>query len=107
MTMAVAAASRRDRNMRDKRDRIFRAAAELFAERGFAAVTTQEAANAACLSEVSIAVMSMTLGPALDCTSEWRPRFRPKTAKRKGFLTTSAPPQRRSLRMRPSWQPSR
>ena len=47
MTMAVAAASRRDRNMRDKRDRIFRAAAELFAERGFAAVTTQEVSDRA------------------------------------------------------------
>ncbi|HCJ47721.1 MAG TPA: TetR/AcrR family transcriptional regulator [Microbacterium sp.] len=45
--MAVAAASRRDRNMRDKRDRIFRAAAELFAERGFAAVTTQEVSDRA------------------------------------------------------------
>lgn len=47
MTMAVAAASRRDRNMRDKRDRIFRAAAELLAERGFAAVTTQEVSDRA------------------------------------------------------------
>ena len=47
MTTAVAAASRRDRNMRDKRDRIFRAAAELFAERGFAAVTTQEVSDRA------------------------------------------------------------
>ncbi|MFG3399489.1 MULTISPECIES: TetR/AcrR family transcriptional regulator [Actinomycetes] len=47
MTMAVAAASRRDRNMRDTRDRIFRAAAELFAERGFAAVTTQEVSDRA------------------------------------------------------------
>ncbi len=33
---------RRDRNMRQKRERIFRAAAELIAERGFEAVTTQE-----------------------------------------------------------------
>lgn len=33
---------RRDRNMQEKRARIFAAASELFAERGFAAVTTQE-----------------------------------------------------------------
>lgn len=51
MTMAVAAASRRDRNMRDKRDRIFRAAAELFAERGFAAVTTQEVSDRADVAD--------------------------------------------------------
>ena len=33
--------------MRDKRDRIFRAASELFAERGFAAVATQEISDRA------------------------------------------------------------
>lgn len=35
-----APVGRRDRNMRDKRDRIFQAAEELFEERGFEAVTT-------------------------------------------------------------------
>lgn len=54
MTMAVAAASRRDRNMRDKRDRIFRAAAELFAERGFAAVTTQEVSDRADVAAATL-----------------------------------------------------
>ncbi|MGG7462893.1 TetR/AcrR family transcriptional regulator [Plantibacter sp. YIM 135347] len=38
---------RRDRNMRDKRERIFNAAAELFAERGFAAVSTQQVSERA------------------------------------------------------------
>lgn len=47
VTTAATAASRRDRNMRDKRDRIFRAASELFAERGFAAVATQEISDRA------------------------------------------------------------
>ena len=37
----AAQLGRRDRNMREKRERITRAAAELFAELGFAAVTTQ------------------------------------------------------------------
>jgi AcrR family transcriptional regulator len=36
------AAGRRARNMREKHERILRAAAELFAERGFEGVTTQE-----------------------------------------------------------------
>lgn len=34
--------SRRERNTREKQERIFRAATELFAERGYGAVTTQE-----------------------------------------------------------------
>lgn len=38
---------RRDRNMKDKRDRIFRAAAALFAERGYGAVSTQEVSDRA------------------------------------------------------------
>jgi AcrR family transcriptional regulator len=38
---------RRARNMRDKHDRIFRAAAELFAERGFGQVSTQEISDRA------------------------------------------------------------
>ncbi|WP_260868606.1 TetR/AcrR family transcriptional regulator [Gordonia sihwensis] len=38
----TAAGGRRDRNMRQKRDRIFRAATELFAEKGYDAVTTRE-----------------------------------------------------------------
>lgn len=45
--MTAAELSRRDRNMRDKRDRIFRAASELFAGRGFTAVTTQEISDRA------------------------------------------------------------
>jgi AcrR family transcriptional regulator len=38
---------RRDRNMQEKRDRIFEAASALFAERGFQAVTTSEVAERA------------------------------------------------------------
>lgn len=45
--MTAPELSRRDRNMRDKRDRIFRAASELFASRGFEAVTTQEVSDRA------------------------------------------------------------
>ena len=37
---AATADGRRARNMRDKQDRIFRAAADLFAERGFESVST-------------------------------------------------------------------
>lgn len=39
--------SRRERNAQDKRARIFRAASELFAERGYGAVTTQEISDRA------------------------------------------------------------
>ncbi|EGD56409.1 TetR/AcrR family transcriptional regulator [Gordonia neofelifaecis] len=38
---------RRDRNMQEKRDRIFAAAAELFAEKGYDAVTTREVSDRA------------------------------------------------------------
>lgn len=41
-TDSATPVGRRDRNMREKRERIFRATTELFHERGFAAVTTQE-----------------------------------------------------------------
>jgi AcrR family transcriptional regulator len=44
---ATASIGRRARNKRDKQDRIFRAASELFAERGYSAVTTQMVAEQA------------------------------------------------------------
>lgn len=47
MSGSTGAVGRRDRNMRDKRERIFNAAAELFAERGFAAVSTQQVSERA------------------------------------------------------------
>ena len=40
--MTELTVGRRVQNMRDKRERIFRAAHELFTERGFDRVTTQE-----------------------------------------------------------------
>lgn len=46
MTMSETA-GRRGRKMQDKRDRIFRAAAELFAAEGFTAVTTQQISDRA------------------------------------------------------------
>ncbi|MGB6243555.1 TetR/AcrR family transcriptional regulator [Gordonia sp. (in: high G+C Gram-positive bacteria)] len=42
MSIDTVTSGRRDRNMQAKRDRIFAAAAELFAERGYEAVTTRE-----------------------------------------------------------------
>jgi len=42
MTDSFSSPSRRDRNMQVKRDRIFAAAASLFAERGYSGVTTLE-----------------------------------------------------------------
>ncbi|CAN5370173.1 hypothetical protein BH11ACT4_BH11ACT4_04810 [soil metagenome] len=48
MTPATGSpSSRLARNMQDKRDRIFSAASELFAERGFGAVSTQEVSDRA------------------------------------------------------------
>ncbi|WP_084635255.1 TetR/AcrR family transcriptional regulator [Propionicicella superfundia] len=44
---AGSVGGRRVRNMQDKHDRIFRAASELFAERGFGDVSTQEVSNRA------------------------------------------------------------
>lgn len=44
---ATSRGGRRLRNMQDKRERIFAAAAQLFAERGFEAVTTQEISDRA------------------------------------------------------------
>ncbi len=43
----VSAPGRRERNKREKRDRIFAAAAELFAQHGFENVTTQQIADSA------------------------------------------------------------
>lgn len=45
--VVTARSGRRFRNMQDKRDRIFTAASQLFAERGFEAVTTQEISDRA------------------------------------------------------------
>ncbi|AXY54346.1 TetR family transcriptional regulator [Rhodococcus ruber Chol-4] len=42
MVESAGAPGRRDRNMRDKQSRIFAAASSLFAEKGFAGVTTQQ-----------------------------------------------------------------
>ncbi|MFF8518606.1 TetR/AcrR family transcriptional regulator [Glutamicibacter creatinolyticus] len=47
----MAQLSRRDRNAREKQERIFRAASELFAERGYGAVTTQEIAKRADVAD--------------------------------------------------------
>ncbi len=47
METTQAAAGRRARNMRDKRERIFQAAAELFAAKGFGEVSTQEVSERA------------------------------------------------------------
>ncbi|WP_296192577.1 TetR/AcrR family transcriptional regulator [uncultured Microbacterium sp.] len=47
MADTMRMSGRRDRNMREKRDRIFAAASDLFAERGFSEVTTQELSDRA------------------------------------------------------------
>lgn len=47
----VAEEGRRHRNMRLKRERIFAAAAQLFEERGYASVTTQEVSRRAGIAE--------------------------------------------------------
>ena len=46
-TLSPQSGGRRARNMRDKQDRIFRAAAELFAERGFEDVSTGQVSERA------------------------------------------------------------
>ncbi len=46
-TLSPQSGGRRARNMRDKQDRIFRAAAELFAERGFEGVSTGQVSERA------------------------------------------------------------
>jgi len=47
MANSVSEPGRRERNKQDKQDRIFTAAAELFAQHGYAAVTTQQIADRA------------------------------------------------------------
>ncbi len=65
MTMTETKPSRRDRNMRDKRDRIFRAASELLAEQGFEAVTTQEIAERADVAAGTLFRYAATKGELL------------------------------------------
>lgn len=56
---------RRVRNMQDKRDRIFSAAATLFAERGFEAVTTQEISDRADIAAGTLFRYASTKGDLL------------------------------------------
>ncbi|HLS61984.1 MAG TPA: helix-turn-helix domain-containing protein [Ruania sp.] len=78
----AAGPSRRDRNAQEKQDRIFRAASELFAERGYSAVTTQEISEradvgagtlfryAASKSELLLMVFNEELRAALEAGKE-------------------------------------
>lgn len=62
---APAASGRRARNMRDKHDRIFRAAADLFAERGFESVSTGQVSDRADVAAGTVFRYASTKGELL------------------------------------------
>ncbi len=62
---AATANGRRARNMRDKQDRIFRAAADLFAERGFESVSTGQVSDRADVAAGTVFRYASTKGELL------------------------------------------
>ena len=62
---AATADGRRARNMRDKQDRIFRAAADLFAERGFESVSTGQVSDRADVAAGTVFRYASTKGELL------------------------------------------